>query len=194
MYSDLYYVQLWKHTKGHYTEKLLQILCFLDSDFCSYTKESIVLCKSVFNIIANLLKALPASALSQAVVYLSLKHFCGANFQVTNSKGKGKKPTNGWKLAADVKAVIDYDAQVIIQEISSTLDTISGSVSKILKLHLGYRKVCDWWVHQILMLENRVWVAFSRSIPPDICCLWPLGVWMRFLQVSRSGTLCEPER
>ena len=58
-------------------------------------------------------------------------------------------------MAARVKATVDKDTRVTIQEIVNTLDITSGSVLEVLKHHHGYRKVCDRRVPQILTPANK---------------------------------------
>ena len=108
---------------------------------------------------AELQTACQASPPSRAVVYLWVKHIPRENSTV-DARGKGKKPEGKKKENKKrrtkkkkrtkterglVKATIDKDARVTIQEIANTFDITSRSVSEILIHYLGYRKVCDRW-------------------------------------------------
>lgn len=98
------------------------------------------------------------------------------------------------KVATDVKTTIDKDAQVTIQEIARTLDITSRSVSEILNYHLGYRKVCDQGVPQMLMPPNRrVQVAHSRA-PLQTYDAYGLSLDEIVTGSQAWVCFCEPER
>ena len=68
-------------------------------------------------------------------------------------------------MVARVKAVMDKDARVTIQEISETLSIASGTVWKILKHRIGYHKVCALWVPHISTPEEKgVRVAYPQGL------------------------------
>ena len=141
-------------------------LTFSDSDFYSYIKVSVALQKSALEILNDLRRARPTSTPSRAAVYRWMKHFESGNSAVGGATGKQKiMEKTDEKMVARVKAIMDEDARVTIQEILETLSIASGTVWKILKHRIGYHKVCARWVPHIFTPEKKgVRVAYSQAL------------------------------
>ena len=68
-------------------------------------------------------------------------------------------------MVARVKAVVDADARILLEEIASALDNSSGSAFSTLDNGLGYRKVCARWIpHIFTSQQKRDKVAYSSAL------------------------------
>ena len=96
------------------------------------------------------------------VVYMNLRPFQCAQFlglkllklRNEDDTHPGRPKTSVSKAnMADVKIVVEQDAQLSVKDIASCTGISEGSVKTILKKRLDLRKVCARWVPQLLTEE-----------------------------------------
>ena len=86
-----------------------------------------VLCKLQTQVYANLHAASPSSAPLTRTDFRWFVHFSGENSGVQDIKVKMKNNAKfNEKLSVRVKAVVNEDAQITIQEIAEVLDILPG--------------------------------------------------------------------
>jgi len=109
-------------------------------------KVSVVLGKTAPQIPEELKTVNLASASSQATVFKWVKHFNRGNSSLEDKRGKCKPAlVSDDKLTACVQEVVDGDSRVTVVYSAQEWGISTGSVSKILRHKLGYRKVCMMW-------------------------------------------------
>ena len=121
-------------------------MSFSKKDFCGFIKVSVVLGKTAPQIPEELKTVNLASAPSQGTVFKWVKHFNRGNSSLEDKRGKCKPAlVSDDKLTARVQEVVDGDSRVTVVYIAQEWGISTGSVSKILRHKLVYRKVCTMW-------------------------------------------------
>ena len=135
--------------------------------YWSYIKVCVILGQSATEILFELQSASPLSAPSKATVFQWMKHFQSGKSSSFNSRGKKCNE----ELVAHVKAMIDEDACILLEETASTLISQTEKVSStgkqlplkeqmtsysmlenaILCIRFGNHKVYVRWIPHILM-------------------------------------------
>ena len=78
------------------------------------------------------------------------------------------------ELVARVKAMVDEDARISLEEIASALNISSGSASSTLRTMLGFRRVCAREIpHVLTPQQKRHRVAYSNHAPQDVWTFRP---------------------
>lgn len=129
---------------------------FSTADYRSYIKVCVALGKNASEILADMRALGQPSAPSKATVFRWVKHFASGQASTEDNRGKMRKIKKcDEKLVASVKAMVDADSRVSLEEIADYLDIHSSTASRILRNQLGYRKVSSRWIPHILTSENK---------------------------------------
>ena len=114
----------------------------LSAGFRSYIKVRFILGQTGTYILSELRSASPSSAPSKATVFRWLKQFQSwkASFFDSTGKVKNNKKCNE-ELVARMKAMIDEDARISLEEIASALNVSSESSSSMMCNRLDHRKL-----------------------------------------------------
>lgn len=126
------------------------------------TSEQRVYCKirtqlgcSLAELPADLHKVYGKDALQLRTVFKWVRRFKVGRQSIENDPKEGRPCTVVTdKSVAVIKSMIDEDARYTVQEIADITGIHSSSIFKILREHLGLRKVCARWVPHLLTDEK----------------------------------------
>ena len=153
--------------------KMAEKNTFSAADYRSYMiTVCVALGKSASEILNDACTLSQASAPSKVPVFRWMKHFSGRQLDFQDNRGKGwqNKTKCNDEIVAHVKAMINANARVSLQEIADCLGIDLSPVSMNRNKKLDYRKVSIRWFPPILIPGNkrdrlqRLCSKFSESV------------------------------
>ena len=131
-------------------------MTFTSADVKSYIKVCSYLGKSATEIYETLQAPGLGSVLSRDSIFRWSRDFKKGKSGISDGRGKATpRQTNTKKNIDAVKALIDRDCRISIEEIAESVGISSGSVWNILHNDLGLRKLSARWIPHILTDENK---------------------------------------
>ena len=126
------------------------------SEICAYIKVCPALDQNATDIFESLQTTRLEPSVSRATVFRWVRHFESGKSGISENKGKAKTRTmTSPTTVAAIKAIVDEDARVTVQEIADKVGIRSSSALRELHNDLELHELSARWVPNILSDQNK---------------------------------------